>query len=195
MSSLTRRTLLKSASMTLGAAAFGAGLPRAVLAASGRRLESGWEHYRGTLGGIWEVWRGDKASDNVHWDAVTLPHCFNAMDAVDPDQAYYQGPAWYRTRAKDENPFPGGRTLLLFEGAGQRSEVYVHLERVVEHVGGYDEFTVDVTAAAARAAVQTKSKGEIPIAVLCDNSRDLERIPSSLSDFMVYGGLYRPVSV
>jgi beta-galactosidase len=160
----------------------------------GRRLDSGWEHYRGTLGGIWEVWRGDKASDNVRWSPVTLPHCFNATDAVDPDEAYYQGHGWYRTRFKNENPHPGGRTLLLFEGAGQRSEVYVNLERVGEHLGGYDEFTLDITAAAARASAQTKSN-DIPLAVLCDNGRDLERIPSSLSDFMLYGGLYRPVSL
>jgi len=31
--------------------------------------------------------------------------------------------------------------------------------------------------------------------VLCDNSRDLDRIPSDLSDFSLYGGLYRHVSL
>ena len=29
-----------------------------------RRLTDGWEHYQGSLGSTWEVWRGDKASDN-----------------------------------------------------------------------------------------------------------------------------------
>ena len=38
-------------------------------------------------------------------------------------------------------------------------------------------------------------KGEVPIAVLCDNSRDAESIPSDLSDFNRYGGLYRHVSL
>ena len=33
----------------------------------------------------------------------------------------------------------------------------------------------------------------VPIAVLCDNSEDLERAPSDLSDFSLYGGLYRHV--
>jgi beta-galactosidase len=32
---------------------------------------------------------------------------------------------------------------------------------------------------------------KIPVTVRCDNSRDLEMIPSDLSDFNVYGGLYR----
>jgi beta-galactosidase len=36
--------------------------------------------------------------------------------------------------------------------------------------------------------------GEIRLAVLCDNSRDLETIPSSLNDFHRFGGLYRNVT-
>lgn len=34
-------------------------------------------------------------------------------------------------------------------------------------------------------------KGKIPLSIRCDNSRDLEMIPSDLSDFNLYGGLYR----
>jgi beta-galactosidase len=148
------------------------------------RLRTGWEHYRGQLGGIWEVWRGDKASDNVAWHAVELPHCFNARDAVDPDGPYYQGPGWYRTHLAVDNPFPDGRTLLHFEGAGQKTEVWVNQKRVGRHVGGYDEWIVDITDAAAGAKT-------VPIAIFCDNSRDLEMIPSTLNDFNLYGGLYR----
>lgn len=152
------------------------------------RLLTGWEHYRGQLGGIWEVWRGAKASDNVAWTPVELPHCFNARDAVDPDEAYYQGPGWYRTQVAVENPFPNGRTLLHFEGAGQKTEVWAGQKRVGRHVGGYDEWTVDITDAAA-------GQKSVPIAIFCDNSRDLEMIPSSLSDFNLYGGLYRYVNL
>src|ERR1035438_7151659 len=92
-------------------------------AASVQHLDSGWEFYQGSLGSIWEIWRGDKATDNMTWTPVTLPHCFNARDSVDPDVRYYQGPGWYRTRLKVKNPFPNGRTLLHFHGAGQKSQV------------------------------------------------------------------------
>jgi beta-galactosidase len=156
-----------------------------------KRLSTGWEFYQGSLGSAWEVWRGDKASDNVTWTPVTLPHCFNARDAVDPDVRYYQGPGWYRTRLKVANPFPNGRTLLHFDGAGQKSQVFVGMEKVGEHLGGYDEWTVDITEAAAKA----ENKGSLPLAVRCDNSRDAESIPSDLSDFNRYGGLYRHVSL
>ena len=156
-----------------------------------QRLADGWEFYQGSLGSVWEVWRGDKASDNVTWTAVTLPHCFNARDAVDPDVRYYQGPGWYRTKLKVANPFPNGRTLLHFDGAGQQSQVFVGTEKVGEHLGGYDEWTVDITEAVAKA----ENKGSVPVAVRCDNSRDAESIPSDLSDFNRYGGLYRHVTL
>ena len=156
-----------------------------------QHIDTGWEFYQGSLGSLWEIWRGDKASDNVNWTPVRLPHCFNARDAVDPDMHYYQGPGWYRTRLKIANPFPNGRTLLHFDGAGQKSEVYVGLEKAGGHVGGYDQWDVDITDAAAKES----AGGEIQVAVKCDNSRDAESIPSDLSDFNRYGGLYRHVSL
>jgi len=159
------------------------------------RLNEDWEYHRGGLGSIWEVWRGDKATDNVEWTPVRLPHCFNARDAVEADSRYYQGPGWYRTRLKLANPFPEGRTILHFKGAGQKSQVFVGLEKVGEHAGGYDEWQVDITEAALRAVTNEISKGSVPLAVLCDNSRDAEMIPSDLSDFVRYGGLYRHVNL
>jgi beta-galactosidase len=163
--------------------------------ATPQRLAAGWEHHRGTLGSVWEVWRGEKASDNVAWTPVTLPHCFNARDAVDPDERYYQGPGWYRTRLESKNPFARGRTLLHFDGAGQTTTVFVGLTEVGGHRGGYDGWTLDITAAAERALADDATQGRVPLAIRCDNSRDAESIPSDLSDFNRYGGLYRHVSL
>ena len=162
--------------------------------AHSERLLKGWEYYHGNIGGVWEAFRGKAASDNVSWDKIeSMPHCFNAHDAVDPDVGYYQGPGWYRVTLKPNNPYPNGRTLLHFEGAGQKSKVFVYLKPVAEHVGGYDEWTVDITDAAAQE--MKINKGSVRLAVWCDNSRDLEMIPSSLSDFNLYGGLYRYVNL
>ena len=155
---------------------------------------SSWEYRRGSLGGPWEAWR--KANDDANvWTQVSVPHCFNAYDSVDPDVAYYQGPGWYRTKIGIANPFPGGRTLLHFEGAGQKTEVFVHTEKIASHVGGYDEFVVDITEQAKKFPKTDKDPGLVPVAVMCDNSRDLEMIPSNLSDFNLYGGLYRTVTL
>jgi beta-galactosidase len=153
-----------------------------------------WEYRRGNLGGPWEVWRKANDDSNV-WTKINVPHCFNATDAVDPDLPYYQGPGWYRTKFADTNPYSAGRALLHFEGAGQKTEVFVHTERVGSHVGGYDEFVVDITDQVKKFPKTATDPGLLPLAVLCDNSRDLEMIPSNLSDFNLYGGLYRNVNL
>jgi len=162
------------------------------------RLNRDWEFLKQDLGGIWEavrpVGKGNPESVPL-WDSISLPHCVNALDAVDPDVNYYQGPSWYRTQLLIDNPYSKGRTLLHFEGAGQKTEVYVYTTKVGEHVGGYDEWTVDITDAVNEfeksEAFQKQFKGKVPVSIRTDNSRDLEMIPSSLSDFNIYGGIYR----
>ncbi|GGA95489.1 glycoside hydrolase family 2 protein [Puia dinghuensis] len=178
------------------------------------RLTANWEFIRQDLGGVWEAVRPGSGADALAggqssnrggpesvpvWQPVTLPHCINARDGVDPDGNYYQGPAWYRTMLAVKNPYPGGRVLLHFEGAGQATDVFVFTTRVGRHIGGYDEWTVDITDAVAafrRDSVEVKRFNDlIPVAVRTDNSRDAERIPSSMSDFTIYGGLYRYVDL
>ncbi|RDC57862.1 glycoside hydrolase family 2 protein [Pedobacter chinensis] len=162
------------------------------------RLNGDWEFLKQDLGGIWEAVRpvglGNPESVPL-WQNVNLPHCVNAEDAVDPDVNYYQGPSWYRTQLKIENPYQKGRTILHFEGAGQKTDVYVYTTKVGSHVGGYDEWTVDITDAVAAfqktEVYQKQFKGKVPVSIRTDNSRDLEMIPSDLSDFNVYGGIYR----
>ncbi len=201
---ITRREFIKTTVLATAAATATNRVSFAQTApASGavsQRLLTGWEYYQGSLGGIWEVWRGGKAIEKTAWQAITMPHCFNARDAVDPDQSYYQGPGWYRTKLKlPADPFPDGRILLHFEGAGQKSEVFINLESVGRHVGGYDEFVLDITEAAAKVlnspSSSNKDTNEVPLAVRCDNSRYLDMIPSIFSDFSLYGGLYRYVNL
>ena len=161
------------------------------------RLTDNWEFLRQDVGNIWELVRPvpkDKPEEQPIWTKVTLPHCFNAEDAVDPDLNYYEGPGWYKTRMKVNNPYPNGRILLEFEGAGQKTDVYVYMTKVGSHVGGYDSWNVDITDA-VQAFLESKEaerfKGEVPLSIRCDNTRDAEMIPSDLSDFNVYGGIYR----
>jgi beta-galactosidase len=92
--------------------------------------------------------------------------------------------------------------------------VYVGEKLAGKHVGGYDEFVFDITdlipeplpepsqgvtppteTAAPAAKIKKKQPDGVPISVLCDNSRDLDRMPSDLSDFSLYGGLYRHVNL
>ncbi|MDL2212457.1 DUF4982 domain-containing protein [Bacteroides sp. OttesenSCG-928-E20] len=167
-----------------------------------QRLNEGWEFIRQDMGSVWEVMRPVRAGQPESvplWTQVSLPHCFNADDTVDPDANYYQGAGWYRTALQMNNPHPDGRILLEFEGAGQRTDVYVYTTKVASHVGGYDGWAVDITDA-VKAFEQTpeyagRFKNSIPIAVRCDNIRDVQTIPSDMSDFNLYGGLYRYVNL
>jgi beta-galactosidase len=207
----TRRQFLKASASAVTAASvlshssLGASLARlavddgATTQANNRRLSSGWEYFQGSLGGPWEVWHSDEVAS---FAAVPMPHCFNAYDGCDPDVPAYRGPGWYRIRVPIANPYPSGRTLLHFEGAGQDTTVYVGDTIVGKHIGGYDEFVFDITDAIAKLPPAStpdpkkkKPADGIPLAILCDNSRDLDRMPSDLSDFTLYGGLYRHVNL
>lgn len=186
---------MKKILITLGLMMFAASTLFAAVPSDKKiRLTENWMFLRSDVGSIWETVRPKQKEDVPIWKAVTLPHCFNAKDAVDPDLNYYQGPGWYKTLLDIDNPDANGRILLDFEGAGQKTEVYIHMTKVGSHVGGYDEWFVDITDAVAdfRKGPDAKNfNGKIPLSIRCDNSRDTEMMPSDLSDFNVYGGLYR----
>jgi beta-galactosidase len=205
----TRRTFLKSAAGATASALLPRPTMRAAIATLPekspnlvQRLSDGWEYLQGSLGGAWEVWHSE---ETAVWQQVAMPHSFNAYDACDPDTPYYRGNGWYRTHIAISNPYTDGRTLLHFEGSGQTTTVYVGETLAAHHVGGYDEFVVDITdllhtappvdAGHPDTNPKQKRPAGTPIAVLCDNSRDLDRIPSDLSDFSLYGGMYRTVNL
>jgi beta-galactosidase len=199
-------SLVPSSSLRASIATLGSSADQANDLPLTRRLD-GWEFLQGSLGGPWEAWHSEEVAV---WQQVAMPHCFNAYDGCDPDVPYYRGNGWYRTHVPVANPFKNGRTLLHFEGAGQTTTVYVGEKLAGKHTGGYDEFVFDITdllpdtqtatpsaaASTTPAKAGTKKKPEgVPISVLCDNSRDLERMPSDLSDFSLYGGMYRHVNI
>lgn len=161
------------------------------------RLTDDWVFLRQDIGNIWEAVRPYKSGNPEEyplWQQVTLPHCFNAQDAVDPDLNYYQGPGWYKTLLSIDNPYNDGRILLDFDGAGPKTDVYIYMTKVGSHVGGYDSWNVDITDAVndfLKSDAAARFEGKVPLSIRCDNSRDAEMIPSDLSDFTIYGGLYR----
>jgi beta-galactosidase len=164
------------------------------------RLSKDWEFVKSDLGGIWEAVRpaAPESPESVHvWTEVSLPHCYNATDAVNPIGNYYQGPTWYKTLISPENK--PGRIFLHFEGVGQEADVYIYTTKVGNHVGGYDEWSVDITDAVTdfkkTNVFKKQFSSKIPLSIRVNNSRNLERIPSAMSDFNLYGGIYRHVNL
>lgn len=114
------------------------------------------------------------SQDGEQWEAVTVPHSYNALDG--PTRNYYRGKAHYRRTVS----FPSGKNaFLLFEGAAQAAEVYLDGTLLRAHKGGYTPFVVPLPHG-----------GEVE--VVCDNTEDIELIPVS-SDFNKNGGLHNPV--
>ncbi len=165
------------------------------------RLIDNWQFLREDIGNIWEAVRPVKSTQpeaQPIWQAVTLPHCFNAEDCVDPDLNYYQGPGWYKTQLLIDNPYAKGRVILEFEGSGQKTDVYIYTTKVGSHIGGYDSWNIDITDAVnsfLNSPDAERFGGLVPLSIRCDNSRDAEMIPSDLSDFNLYGGLYRYLNI
>ena len=129
------------------AAVLGAASWEAETIANARRLDSGWQFRQGAIGSIAEVWRSE---DKGLWQEADLPHCYNGLDSCDPDHSYYRGQGWYRTHLPLHNPFPDGRTILHFQGAGQTTSLWVGSTLIGTHKGGYDEFSFDITDAVQR---------------------------------------------
>ncbi|MGB8030398.1 MAG: glycoside hydrolase family 2 TIM barrel-domain containing protein [Terracidiphilus sp.] len=154
-------------------------------------LDGEWEFHSGSMSGVEEAWLPGR---QIEWGAVTLPHCFNALDACDSDKTYFRGQGWYRRRLVVRNPYANGRTILHFQGAGQTTTLWIGTTRVETHIGGYDEFAFDITDAVALFTAAERASG-VQAVVLCDNAPDRDRIPSELSDFCLYGGLYRHVNL
>jgi beta-galactosidase len=138
----------------------------------------------------WRFMRGDSASasgaapgaDDSGWQAINLPHTFNAADAT--DSKYYRGPAWYRRVLTLPEQRAGQRSYLEFDGAMLVSEVWINGTSVGRHEGGFARFRFDVTS--------HLKPGRNLVAVRVDNARNPDVAPLG-GDYTMYGGLYRSV--
>lgn len=118
--------------------------------------------------------------DSASWENVTIPHSTNAIDGH--SESYYRGKTYYKTNVEVSDL--SKPTYLLFEGAAQKSSVYLNGNLLSLHGGGYTAFYVDVTG--------KLNAGSNSLSVVCDNTEDIELIPVS-SDFNKNNGLHNEV--
>jgi beta-galactosidase len=126
-------------------------------------------------------WTFRKAGDDS-WQAVTLPHSFNAGDSASPQ--YYRGPAWYRRTLDLPRKRIDGRHFLEFDGAMLVTQVWVNGRHAGRHAGGFARFRFDVT--------RLLKSGRNDIMVRVDNAPD-RSVPPLGGDYTMAGGLYRKV--
>ena len=129
--------------------------------------------------------------DDGGWDVVNIPHTWNINDAEDGGNDYLRTAFWYRKKLDYDEAFDGKRIYLEFNGANQKTDLYVNGTHVpynggdvFTHKGGYTAFRFDVTDYLVH--------GQNVLAVRVDNSHD-EAIAPISADFNMCGGIYRRV--
>ena len=139
-------------------------------------------------------WRFSKENEKLPeqmpegWEAVDLPHTWNAVDGHDGNGSYDRGCYWYaKTFETPKQPLKGGRVFLEILAAGQQATVYVNGKGEYYHEGGYSTFRADITDAC-------KEEGENLLTIACSNENKSSVYPQS-ADFTFYGGLYRGVNL
>lgn len=99
---------------------------------------------------------------------------------------FYEGPLWYQRRFSYVRK-PHTRVFLYFGAANYFSRVWLNGTKLGEHTGGFTPFNFEVT--------NQLNDDENSIVVELDNTRHLEGVPSSHTDWWNYGGLTRSVKL
>lgn len=120
----------------------------------------------------------------TQWEAIDLPHSWNANDTTDVITGYRRDASWYR-KAVYLEPQGDKRYFLHFEAAQMKAAIYVNGENAGSHVGGYTSFDIEIT--------KQLTAGNNEILVRVDNGVDKDLVPSQKADFFQYGGLTRDV--
>lgn len=144
----------------------------------------------------WRFYKGDvedaerKNFDDSAWQIVSTPHTVELMPAEGSGCRNYQGIAWYRKKFVVPADLKNKDILIHFEAAMGKQIVYLNGNQVLEHVGGYLPFNVNLSDKGIQAG------DSCLIAVMVDNSDDKNFPPGKRQytlDFTYHGGIYRDV--
>ena len=136
-----------------------------------------------------ETWRFAKGAERPtllpgDWEAISLPHTWNAKDGQDGGGDYCRGHGIYAKLLREEE-LPQAHTYYLeFRGANSSADVYWNGEKIAHHDGGYSTF---------RARLPEVQADNL-LVVDVDNSPN-ETVYPQMADFTFYGGLYRDVNL
>ena len=119
------------------------------------------------------------------WEAVNLPHTWNAVDGQDGGNDYYRGTCYYTKKLALADCQGAEEIYMEFEGANSSADVYVNGKLAVHHDGGYSTFRANITDLITE-------ESEIVVAV--DNAPN-DYVYPQMADFTFYGGLYRDVNI
>lgn len=101
-----------------------------------------------------------------------------------PELFHYHGNLIYQREFNYGAVRKGRRVRLCFEGSYYRTDVYLNGKHVGSHLGGFTPFSFDITG---------HLKRRNTIQVMVDSSLREEWVPTTLTDWFNYGGIFRSV--
>lgn len=110
-----------------------------------------------------------------------------AWNSAEPELRWYDGLIWFQRRFDVATPQAGERSFLRFEGVNYRAHVYLNGKEVGRHEGGFTPFVLEVTD-----ALRTQGNR---LVVGVDARHDAQSIPGEITDWDLYGGITRPVTL
>ena len=142
------------------------------------------------------------AFDDSHWPSVSIPHTWNTYETSgelhpfikstsETDNSYWwTGWGWYRKHFIVNNEFSDRKVFLQFEGVQKYCKVWLNGKYLGDHKGGYGSFDFDITS-----LVKTGTDNILVVAVYNRQNDEYRIPPANVSDFDVYGGIYRDVKI
>lgn len=116
------------------------------------------------------------------WEEIPVPGVWNLAK---PEYFYYEGPAVY-SRRFFFNDDREGHVFIRFGAVAYEARIFLNGIFLGVHKGGSTPFCVEVTG---------HLKKENRLIVIADNTRRQDQIPSENTDWFLYGGIYRSVSL
>ena len=118
---------------------------------------------------------------------ISLPHTWNAPDALSGKLDYKRGIGNYEKDLYISPEWKGKRLFLYFEGVNSVADLFINGKYRGEHRGGYSAFTFEITDD-VEYGIDNK------ILVRVNNAEQFDIMPL-VGDFNFYGGIYRDVSL
>ncbi len=137
-------------------------------------------------------WYTEKASHDeggpidfsfADWETMELPASWNNEAE---ELSYYEGSVIFHKKfqqIKNRNE----KVFLKIGAANYESLIFINKQYVGKHSGGFTPFVADIS--------EYLEDGENKIIILVNNRREKDRIPSLLTDWFNYGGVYRDIEI
>jgi beta-glucuronidase len=100
------------------------------------------------------------------------------------DLFFYEGTVWYK-KSFDYRMRPDKRVFIYFGAINYIAEVYLNGEKLGRHEGGFTPFNFEITG--------KLHEQDNFLIVKVDNSRQVDAIPTRMTDWWNYGGITREV--